>query len=204
MNRSPIIALMVIISILGTSLLGQEPPPFNADEMFGWIQDQAELGPRRAGSPANHQAEEYLDSLLKEFGLSNVRKESIPVTYWEAETARLEVLVEGTYQAIPTFPIPYAAFTPDEGIEAPLIFLDAGKLRQPRKLKGAIVVTEIGFPPLDLELLMKFSPGYYDPDNLLPEVSHPATWVRLGWHLYRLAAERGAAGFIGILKDQPG
>ena len=70
--------------------------------------------------------------------------------------------------------------------------------------RGKVVVTEIGFPPLDAKLLTRISMGYYDPDDSLACVKHPATWVRLGWHVYQRAVKHGAAGFIGIVRDQPG
>ena len=70
--------------------------------------------------------------------------------------------------------------------------------------RGAIVVAEVGFPTLDTKLMLRIAAGKYDPEGTLPLVDHPATWVRLGWHLYREAARRGAIGFVGILKDQPG
>ncbi|MFC1655137.1 M28 family peptidase, partial [Myxococcota bacterium] len=105
---------------------------------------------------------------------------------------------------VESFPIPYAEFTPPGGIEAPLVFADRKRLFQTGDFEGKVVVAEVGFPPLPLALLNKISMGRHDPDDSIKDVNHPATFVRLGWHLYKLAARRGAAGFIGIVKDQPG
>lgn len=176
---------------------------FDRDEMFSWIARQAQMGARRPGSPAGLENENFLAAKLKEFGLQSVRKEPIPITYWEAQEATLEVGAD-TLGPIESFPIPYAEFTPPPGTEAPLVCADRKRLFQTGDFKGAVVVAEIGFPSLEVSLLSKISPGRYDPDDSINDVKHPATFVRLGWHLYQLAARRGAAGFIGIVKDQPG
>jgi hypothetical protein len=170
---------------------------FSADEMLSWVRQQAEMGARRPGTAAGHQNEDFLEAKLKEFGLESVRKEPISITCWEAEEAALEV----NGRKVESFPIPYSAFAE---VEAPLVLADRKRLLPTGDFKGKIVVAEIGFPPLPLALLNKISPGRYDPDDSIKEVNHPATFVRLGWHLYKLAAKRGAAGFIGIVKDQPG
>ena len=170
---------------------------FDRDEMFSWIEHQAKMGPRRPGSPAGHENEDFLLSKLGEFGLESVRKEPIEITCWEAQEATLEI----NNRKVESFPIPYSAFAE---IEAPLVAADRKKLFQTGDFKDKVVVAEIGFPPFPLALLNRISPGRYDPDDTIKDVDHPATFVFLGWHLYQLAARRGAAGFIGIVRDQPG
>ena len=177
---------------------------FDSEQMFGWIKDQASMGARRAGSAADRQNEDYIEAHLRDFGLEKVRREPIPITHWAAETHSVEIDAGSGFKPVDSFPIPYSAFTAPEGREARLVFADPATLWHRADWKGAIVVTEIGFPDLDVKLLRKFSLGQYDPDGSLDLVKHPATWVRLGWHLYHLAAKRGAEGFIGIVKDQPG
>ncbi|MHB1212061.1 MAG: M28 family peptidase, partial [Candidatus Nanopelagicales bacterium] len=177
---------------------------FDNEEMFQWIRDQTSMGARRAGSAAGRQNEDYVEAHLREFGLEKVRREAIPITHWTAETHSVEIDAGSGFEPVDSFPIPYSAFTPPEGSEARLVFADPASLWHRADWHGAIVVTEISFPDLDVKLLRKFSLGQYDPDGSLDLVKHPATWVRLGWHLYHLAAKRGAVGFIGIVKDQPG
>jgi hypothetical protein len=183
-------------------------PTFSAEELLGWVEQQVDLGARRPGSAAGLASERLLMGLLEQFGLTNVRAEPIPITHWEAKKARLEVAAKGgPFTTVSAFPIPYVVFTGDEGVEGPLVFADRrtfhhGAAR--RQWRGAVVVTEIGFPPLPLGLLRHLALGVYDPGNLVAKVNHPATWVRLGWHLYREAARAGAVGFVGVLGDQPG
>jgi hypothetical protein len=177
---------------------------FDADEMFRWVEQQADFGPRRAGSLAGRANEDFLAAQLQAFGLENVRKEPIPITYQQAEQTSLLVGPGDDLTPMGAFAIPYAAFTPAGGIEAPLVFADSTALVERGNLKGAIVVTEIRFPPYDLALLKRVSQGHHDPDDEIAQVDHPATFVRQGWHLYRVAVERGAVGFIGVLRDQSG
>lgn len=176
---------------------------YDADEIYGWVQDQARMGARRPGSAAGLANEAYLESKLRELGLEQVRAEPIPIMHWATNDYALEVGRNHVMEPVEAFPIPYTMHEP-EGLEAPLVWADPKALRHTDDWAGRVVVTDIGFPDLDLKLLLRIGLGRYDPDDTARLVSHPATWVRLGWHLYHLAARRGALGFIGILRDQPG
>ncbi len=177
---------------------------FSSTEMMDWIKDMANFGPRRAGSAAGHQNENYVYEKLKSFGLQNVRKEPISIGYRETLQALLEISDGEVYNPMPVQPIPFSAYTPAEGIEGELVYADPKKWFQNTDWKDKIVVTDISFPLLDVQLIGKFSFGAYDPQGTLNDVKHPATWVRINWHFYKKAFEKGAIGFIGILKDQPG
>lgn len=177
---------------------------FDEATMSTWIREMTAWGPRRAGSDAGRRCEDYLVSTLQSFGVADVRKEAIPVEVYEVSRFALEVNGGQGYRAIAGQWIPHCAFTTDDGLTAPLVYADPNKLFQGGDWKGKIVVADISFPDLDLKLLQKFSLGVYDPHDTIMRVNHPATWVRLGWHFYRMASDKGAVGFIGILKDQPG
>ncbi len=168
--------------------------------MFSWVERQAALGPRRPGSPAGIANEDLLFAELKRLGLHRVRREPVPVTYWNPSEA--EFSVEG--RRIECFPIPFAKFTPAAGVEAPLAFASPKALSAKKDWRGKIIVTEVSFPDLNPSLLLALAFGAHDPENTLRDLKHPATWIRLGWHLYGWAAKQGAVGFVGILKDQPG
>lgn len=177
---------------------------FDTERMLDWIHTQVAFGPRRPGTTAGQQNEDFLAGELEALGLEQVRKEPIGVARWETDAVALEVGSRGELEKIDCFPIPYCAFTPQEGLSAPLTFFEPSGPRSGAPVKGRIVVADIRFPPLDTSLLTRIAAGVYDPGESLAEASHPATWVRLGWHLYRLAEKLGAVGFIGILEDQPG
>lgn len=174
--------------------------PFHEDELFRWVEAQSAFGPRRPGSAAGRANEDFIFSKLKDFGLSDVRREPIAVTHWDIEGQSLTV----AGRQIESFGIPYTALTSPEGVRATLVHARSNDFRGSDRWRGRIVVAEVGFPPINASLLRKIALGEYDPHDALQEVAHPATWIRLGWHLYRLAVKRGAVGFVGILKDQPG
>lgn len=173
---------------------------FDADELYGWVVRQAAMGERRPGSPAGRRNEEFLTAKLEEFGLRSVRQEAVPVTHWTCSTASFRA---GSRE-FPVFGIPFTRFTSAAGTTAPLVHADAKLWRAPEAWRGKIVVAEIAFPALDPNQLARLALGVHDPEGDLFARSRPATWIRLGWHFYRWAAARGAAGFVGILKDQPG
>jgi hypothetical protein len=178
---------------------------FDTDEMVKWIDEQMSLGPRRAGSEAGLRNEVRLERKLRELGLVNVRREAINVEHWEPQSTQLAILDFSAYpQPLDASPIPYTAFTAPGGIVAPVVIANRKSFFNFGDWRGKIVVAEIEFPKINNKLLMHLSLGKYDPDGTLPDVKHPATWVRLGWHLYRKAVQKGAIAFIGILKNQPG
>ncbi len=178
---------------------------FDADRMMTWVEEITSHGPRRPGSPADLAVEAMLADKLAGFGFEAVRSEPIPITVWHEGETSLEIVgAEGDVLQPEAQAIAYVAFTPEAGVEGPLLFVDSKRSASRADWTGAIVVVEIGFPPLNTKLLLKIAMGSNDPDGTLGHVDHPATWVRFGWHLYREAAKRGAAGFVGILKDQPG
>jgi hypothetical protein len=181
-------------------------PSFDVAEMVSFIETMAGFGARRAGTDANHRTEDFLVERLTSFGCENVRREAIAVEKWTVERSSFEVgpAAGGALSPMAAQWLPYCAFTPEGGIEAELVYADPARLRQGGDWRGKIVVTDIEFPALDVAMLGKLSFGRYDPDNTLERIKHPATWVRKNWHFYREAINRGAVGFVGILKDQPG
>jgi hypothetical protein len=180
------------------------PSNFSANKMMNDVRFIVGHGSRRVGSPGDRALELDLADRLHSYGFENVRLEPMNVKVWNEGKASLQVF-DRTGQLIlsPDIePIPYCAFTPESGVSAELIF--ANSTADLDECRGKIVVAEIGFPDLNTDLLLRIAIDKHDPDDTLKKVNHPATWVRLGWHLYREAARRGAVGFIGILKDQPG
>ncbi|MBK9071851.1 MAG: M28 family peptidase [Myxococcales bacterium] len=176
----------------------------SSEVMMTWIRDMAALGARRAGSPAGHACESYLADKLASFDLANVRREAMEVEVYVPTQANVSVREGDAWHELAAQWIPHAAFTPEGGLEAPMVWATPSGEARAGQWQGKIVVAEIRFPMLQASLLRKLSLGMHDPDNDVADVNHPATWVRLNWHLYQQAAARGAVGFIGILVDQPG
>lgn len=177
---------------------------FDKSLMMQWIKDMSDFGPRRAGSPAGHKNEDYLVEKLRGFGIESVHKEPIPIIFRETNQASLEIDEGEGFKPLQAQWIPFSAYTPEQGLEGDLVYADPSKFFQGGDWKGKIVLTDISFPMLDVKMIARFSLGQYDPQGNMLSIKHPATWVRINWHFYKEAFKKGAVGFIGILKDQPG
>ena len=173
---------------------------FSANELYQWVTTQAAFGQRRPGSPAGKTNETYLFNQLVGFGLKDVRLEPTEVSYWEPHQWSFKV----GNRSFDAFGIPHTTFTSPQGLSAPLVYGRSNDFFAGTSWKGKIVVAEIEFPSIDNALLQRLALGTFDPEDTLKSVTHPATWIRLGWHIYQWAMKRGAAGFVGILKNQPG
>lgn len=189
----------------GKSNAGHECRMPAEDEMMQWISDMFSMGPRRAGTEEDHRCEDYLAGALREMGLENVHKDPIPIRVWRAEKQQL--MIGGrdgaSLREAAAHYIPYTQFTPETGVEGRLMYvgrMDA-LMRLFESWRGRIIVADIHFPKLDVDELDRFSMGLHDPEGTMKGTSRHAVWVRMHWNLYREAARRGAAGFIGILAD---
>jgi hypothetical protein len=172
-------------------------------EMLGWIRSIVGFGTRRPGYPQNLQVEEWLEKKLQEFGFAEVRREPVPVNYWEPRTTSLAF---GADREFPCFPIPYTAWTEAKGIESPTVFVGDGKPEDIRTadLRGHIVVTEMRFAELTGVALKNGAHFICDAAKSIPDGPlHVANWLIRNFPVYYEAQQRGAAGFIGLLVDSP-
>ena len=171
-------------------------------EIKKWIEELYAFGPRRAGSPIGRRVEDYVEEQFKLIGLEEVQRQSIPLTYWDCTGHSLRVDEE----EISSSYIPFTEFTDQEGVSGELVYLNPkDPAIESIDLKGKIVLVDICFPMLKGKILKLLSLDIHDPDNTIPDGPiHEATWIRLNWELYEWANKRGAVGFVGILKDQPG
>jgi len=121
-------------------------------EMLVWIEHMYSLGPRRPGTKPDLACEDYLEGMLREAGLSDVRKEPIPIRVWEADSYCLSISCPpAAFDEVPAFCIPYTAFTPPEGVQGRLVYVPDNSLANSLSgsWKGKIVVADIEFPKLD-------------------------------------------------------
>ena len=171
-------------------------------EIKKWIEELYAFGPRRAGSPIGHEVEDYVEEQFKLVGLEDVGRQSIPLTYWDCTNHFLQI--DG--EEISSSYIPFTEFTDQEGVSGEIVHLNPDDSAiESVDLKGKVVLVDICFPMLEGKVLKLLALDMHDPDNTIPDGPiHEATWIRLNWELYEWAHKRGAIGFIGILKDQPG
>jgi len=170
------------------------------EAMLASIKQIVGFGIRRPGYASSLQVEHWLEAKFQELGLAEVRREPVPVNYWEPSLTSLNFLPGQTN--IPCFPIPYTAWTETAGIDAPMVFIGEGNNFQNIELKGKIAVVEARFGEVTGAGMKNGSFFVRDAMNSIPNGSlHVANWLIQNFDSYHEAHRRGAAGFIGLLVD---
>lgn len=59
------------------------------EEILSWIKAICNMGYRRPGSEGDHKVEDFLVQKLREFGVSNIKKDDIKIPLWEPENWKL-------------------------------------------------------------------------------------------------------------------
>jgi len=185
--------------------------------IYSWIEGICQTPHRRPGTPEDQQAEKWVAERFREFGLSNVTLDPIPLQVWTAEQWSLRV---GALE-IPSFYVLNTGWTGPEGVSAPLVYVGTGKPKDFEKVevKGKIVVAEVPILYLPTGAMLKLTGSYFalsDPDRqvtlgygqyltfLLPNFTGYATEEEapardVYWQAYR----RGALAICLILKGHP-
>jgi hypothetical protein len=196
---------------------GQDVTVPDAEEIFAWIEGISTTPHRRPASPHGRRAEAWVAATFRQLGLAEVTLDPIPVTQWTAERWSLDV--EG--ERIPSFFVVNTAFTPDQGLTAPLAYVGVGRRRDFARIdpEGKILVADVPFPYLPTGALMKLFAAYHlsDPARSISLRSgQRLNFVRRNFmggddaesapetDVYWQAVRRGAKGVCLILRDQPG
>jgi len=176
------------------------------EEILSWIKTICSKGYRRPGSEADHKVEDYLVQILKEFGISDIKKDALEVPLWEPENWKLFIELAKKKEEISSFFLVYTEFTGSEGISGEIMYVQTGRDSdfQKNDVKGKIAVIDFRNPPLTIDPLVKMALYVHDPENTIPEKTHPATFRYVNWEAFYRAYENGAIGVIGIPKDHPG
>lgn len=180
------------------------------DRIHGWIYDLASLGHRRTGTPQGRQSAEYIARVLRDAGLEEVFIETAPTpcpvvhstglvlggmkydAFWANGTGRVGEL---------------GRFTHALSADTPIVHLGAGWEEDfdGVDVAGKIVVCDIEFLPATTEAVLARNERIeaYDPDGSLQDpvnkydIYSPNNWP----YNYFYAQQRGAAGFVGSLRD---
>ena len=180
------------------------------ERIHGWIRDLAALGHRRTGTPQGRRSAEYIERVLLEAGLEQVRIERAPTpcpvvhaqelrvggaaieTFWANGTGRISELGRFTH----TLPA-----------DTPVVYLGAGWEEEFEgvDVAGKIVVCDIEFLPMTTEAAVARNERteVYDPDGSLQipvhkyDIYSPNNWP----YNYFRAQQGGAVGFVGSLRD---
>lgn len=176
------------------------------EEILSWIKKICDMGYRKPGSEADHQVEEFLIQILREFGISDIKRDELEVPLWEPKDWKFLIQLEQKIEEIPSFFLVYTDFTDTEGVSGELIYVKTGRELdfQNNDVKGKIAVIDFRNPPLNIGPLITSALYLHDPENTIPDKTHPATFMYVNWEAFYRAYENGAIGVIGIPKDHPG
>lgn len=135
--------LLAVVAVLPLSVAAQTPP--SAQSAFAHIEHLAGvIGPRVAGTPANHVAAEYLAAQLRQYGYQ-VELQTFEFPYYEERRVEL-VQTTPSQRTIAAKAMFYSATTPPTGVEAEAVFVGLGRPQdfEGRRVRGAIALTEGG------------------------------------------------------------
>jgi hypothetical protein len=171
------------------------------DRMLSWARDLYDLGPKRPGSAAGAQAEQYLFGIMKGFGIPDVRREPVDFVSWDADAAFLAVGGGGRSASFSVQPIVYTSFTGGSGLTAPIVDLGLGSAEDFERadLNGKIALVSYSHGYIQYELLRSVGYHLHDPGDTLSGKGQVMSWVtEEEQRVYQAAADRGAVGFIGV------
>ena len=145
----------------GAALAGRVVSPLEAasanpavpsgDEIFGWVTDMYNFGKadrygyRMPGTKSDHQNAEYIVKKFQQFGLADVKKESVPAAVAFPDKWTLTVRAAGKKdEEIPCCFLRYVKFTDAAGLSAPMVYVGAGRDEDYAKVdvKGKIMVAD--------------------------------------------------------------
>lgn len=179
--------------------------PSNA-EIFDFIQDITDFGPRRTGSEANVKTADYIADKFKDFGLEHVSIETGDTTQWDAKKWSLDVNGQG----IPAFymrhsfhPGKEGSFsTGPDGLKAPFVYVGDEEDLSDIDVKGKIVVADVKLSQINVGKMRLGADMVHDPSGTLGFGSRLDPFTPNNYPAnFASAMEGGAVGFVGILSN---
>ena len=173
-------------------------------QMLSWVRRIVGFGTRRPGYPQGMEVEQWLEGEFRSLGLQQVRREPVPVNYWEPTHTALCFPQDDL--EVPCFPLPYTAWTQDSGIEAPCALIGEGTDEDFERtdVRGRIAVLEARFGDVIGATFKEHALFVRDADRSIPDGRLPfAKWLIRNFPAFHKAKQRGAVGFIGLLADLP-
>jgi Peptidase family M28 len=178
------------------------------DEIFGWIRTITEQGIRRPGYPADVWAEDWIERRFREFSLTDVHREEVPLRSWRPGRSSLRVTTAaGTTRRIDHFPVPYPA--PARSLDLLLVDGDAAA---PGTASGKAALVDVALITLPAASLAHLGDAPQDMTGRI--VDDAAGTLASGTHtvpfstrfqeVMEPALAAGAEAFIGTLTGGPG
>lgn len=175
-------------------------------EIFGYVQDLVDFGPRRTGTEANVKTADYIANKFRDFGLRDVAVETGTTTQWSASKWGLSIDGVG----IPAFYMRHSFNTGKEGsfstgsdgIKAEFIYVGNRKDLTGIDVRGKVVVADVELGTINMAAIQRGANLVYDPAKTLNVKSRldPFTPNNFPFN-FASAVKGGAVGFIGILSN---
>ncbi len=174
------------------------PTTPSAEEMMASITKVCSFGVRRPGYSAEARTVEFIASTLSGLGMDQVRVEEFPIVMWTPGKAT--VRVPSTGLVIDGFPLPLSAPTGSVSgrngpLQGPLTDFD-----DPEP-SGKIAFRQVDLPEVEESEIAPIAKRVIDPDGYFDKASKVLPFTLESHTVLDLAAERGALGVIGLLRE---
>jgi len=178
-----------------------EKTSISDDEIFGWIEQIVAFGPRKPATEGDEKTRAFIMQKFNEFGLEVADPEPLPVetSLVHGWSFSLKDRKTGEEIEVPSFHIPFPAPTPEDGVEAPLVYVGDGHDMESLDLSGKIVVFE------QVEQVQNWSTFksmffFYDPEDSIPDgYTQAMLEAKHERIVHDKAVEGGAVGMVGLL-----
>ena len=180
----------------------------DGEEIFTWIEDLAQWGHRKTGTPEGRKSAEYIKAKMEEFGLENVRIETVPSMCMIVDDYSVEIggnqfesfYINGTNRGGESGRFSFGT----NGEESEFVYVGQGLPEDFEKVdvKGKVVVVSIVLPEAGttdwFENVYTYDPLHQmDQEVRKVDIYSPGIWP----NNFYLAQNHGAAGFVGILEN---
>lgn len=215
-KRFPFARTVAIATFFGYSLLALAASEMDAEkahagmpsnaEIFDFIQDITDFGPRRTGSEANLKTADYIAGKFKDFGLERVSIETGETTQWDAQKWSLDVDGRG----IPAFYMRHSFHpgkdgpftTGPDGLKAPFVYIGDKTDLRGVDVKGKIVVADVKLSQINVGKMKLGADLVYDPADTIGTGSRLDPFTPNNYPAnFASAMEGGAVGFVGVLSN---
>lgn len=182
--------------------LAANVPFTGVDELRGWHQVMADLGPRPTGSTAHRRFMRWLRKRLRKVSGLELRIDRYRIDPIQLERSAMFDVVggDGTRLTLPTAgPIPYAKLTGGRGVEAPLVHVPNGQAITSAHA-GKLVVRDFATLGVPYAVFKGLASFWYDPRATLASnaLYERETLSHQTLDDVRAAAAAGAAGLVMI------
>lgn len=175
------------------------------DAMLQTIRDLVDLAPRMTGTPGGAATADYVERRFREAGLETETLR-VPSYSWRGTAALSAGGVEMPCSPVQHSALPAHDWTGEAShdVAARVVDIGVGKVRD-HDVRGAIVLFDLTFD-MKLAHLLPFAVAIHDPDRRMlrrESLQSRNPYITSLSRVMTAAAEGGAAGVIGVLRDYP-